>query len=360
MDWDNTNKYLDDIERRLQEVMDRPVQPDYQEGPGAGAAYLDMLKEGIGKLLEWRASKTTPYNMESYMNPTDEDIMRMIPMMGAARKVNPWAKGAGQTGQRAGTKWGVEGQHYKSPYEGLTNDKWVEGKSAANDAIEAIMSKFTPGGSRIPPTRRGPTEMPWEEVAQAAGIDPNFGAAMGSARSGASTARPMRMSRTGQTTERPWSDVAEETGFSPEEVSRVAGRGGDMVWPDAPTSMWNQPAFNVLAELVNSLTPQPIARGIKAFQDLPEGLKGVIALMGGGAVAGHAVSGNAPEGRYSGGAESARVRPNLREYVNPEQQRMIDEGIPFSPEQSRGGSVTWRNIIRDLIYDNLIAGRPAR
>lgn len=318
----NTFDYMDELQKRIDEVLARPMQGDYQEGPGAIASWWDLMKQGLNEALQWRAGQTTPYNMEAYMNPSDEQLMGMIPMAGAARKVNPWAS-AKEGVQRMPTKWGVKGQHYKSPFEGMTNDAWVSAKSTANDAIDDIMSRFSAAGTRRPPTKVGPSEMPWDEVMQKAGISPD------------------------------------ELSRFPEPKTSYANQPSETIWPEAGTSMWNQPAFNILAELINAYTPQPIARGIKAYQDLPNELKGFMGLLGGGAVAGHAMMSDKPGGRFSGGAEAAQLQPRrqLREYVNPEQQRAIDEGIPLSAPQTRGADVGWGNIIRDMIYDNLIASR---
>lgn len=179
----NTFDYMDELQRRLDEVLRRPVQGDYQEGPGAAAHYWDLLKQGLGEAMQWRAGQTTPYNMEAYMNPSDEQLMSMIPMAGPMKNVkgnmvaypNPkakpewWNKATPATGER----WAAENP-------GITDDKFYWGLKNLKNAIAEMFepeklgsyapSKYAmemPKGA--PPTatpkgKGGPSAMSAEEM----------------------------------------------------------------------------------------------------------------------------------------------------------------------------------------------------
>lgn len=371
---DSGLNYLDDIQGRLDAAMAKPVQGDYQQGPGALSAYWDLLKQGLGDYADWRTSKIPHSEMDEQgrMVEGPEDQQNLLDMLmgmgggvgGIVRKVNPWAKtGLQDVAKRPNTNWNMGNPHWKSPLEGVSNTEWVQGKSQANDVISDLMSRFTPQGERMT-TGKKSTVQPWEDVMANAGITlEDFGSMGGKPM--ASPVAPRQASSgpidySNMPSKLDWSAVARETGMTPEEITRLSGRGQDFVWPETATSIWKQPAYNVLAELVNRLTPSPVARAVKSYQGLPEGTKGSLALALAALVGGSAVSGSQDNGRFSGGAEAAQVKPGLRAYVNPEQQRMVDEGIAPPPQQERGSSVRWGDLLKDLIYDTYIRDIPAR
>lgn len=346
----DTFDYMDELQKRIDAAM---------QGATIPTQYVPPDPNDFAKMMRMRYS----------MAPTDQDIEKLMGLFGATTgPARGWEKTAETlAGKRAPTSWGVPGKHWKAPFEGMSSKDWVSGKSAANDAIDQIMSMFTSAGERISPYQGAGGMKPPSTLDMPA---MEFGrAAQGKLGSPVSN-KPSMVEPMGRTAPPDITDNAmRSAGMTPQEVERLAGPSfnagsrveaegklPDIPWPSVPTSIWNQPMGNIIADLVNNYTPRPIAQAVKSYQDMPDAYKALGALASAMGIGAYGYQQNKPDdNRWQGGAEAAQVKPQLREYVNPEQQRGIDEGIiPRNPAPTSGADVSWNSLWKEFLYDNFI------